>query len=1019
MVTHLSVRTCYTLLDSTIQIQNLVKKAKELGFDSVAITDRNVMFAFPVFLKYCKMYQIKPIFGLEIIVNYHEVKVPFVLLAKDNLGYKNLMKLSSIVCSNNDNFVTLEEFIQYAAHNYVIAYGEGGYFDSDLISENKEAVLDKLKVMKEELPEFDVALSYQEASLWAIKNKMLKQICRQLNISTVALNKVYYLDKQDEETFHILSSIKNQKSIYDQSLTKVKGRYLLSIEEMQKLYDEDDLERTSVIASSCFCDLSIEKTSLPEYPVKDNITQSQYLTQLCLAGLKKRLNNEVTKEYVERIKYELDIIIKMHFENYFLIVYDFIRYAKKHNILIGPGRGSVCGSLCAYCLGITEIDPLKYDLLFERFLNPERISMPDIDTDIPDNKRQDVISYVQNKYGASHVSSIVTFGTFGPKQALRDVGKVMNLLEKDISLVTKQVQSNKVSLREQYKTNKKLRDILNADRNLKKMFDTANLIEGLPKHTSLHAAGVIISKLNINNVVPTIEDNAILTSQYTMEFLEERGLIKMDFLGLKNLTMIDDMVTKIKNIQSDFELPYSPQDDKKVYRILSEANCLGIFQVESEGMKNLLKKMNVSSFEDIVASIALYRPASFGQINIYLENKNHPSTIQYINNEVKKVLESTYGVMIYQEQAMKIAEVCANFTLGKADILRKAISKKKMDMILNMKKDFIDGCLRNHYSLDDATKLFDLIEKFGGYGFNKSHAVAYSLIVYQMAYIKAYYPTVFYATYIDNVLGDASKISECIKEAGKQNISILRPDINSSTEKCHEENQAIRLPLNSIRLLNRDVSNKIIEERKKGKYVDFYDFVARTSLLKVSRSEIEALIYAGALDSFNENRNTLLNALDDAFNYADLIRVEVNGEIQLKYDLVSKQAMRKYADVLDDKIKKEREVLGLYLGKHPIIDLREKINPNLLNLSILKVKKDKTPVQGIAYISNVKEHRTKRGDLMAFVTVSDESDEMTLLVMPRLFSKIQSKLLKNTYIIFTGKMTDDSSCIVDELNIVK
>ena len=1020
MITHLSIRTTYTLLESTIQVEDLVKRAKELGYDSIAITDRHVLYAYPSLMKYAKQYGIKPIFGLEVLVEYHEDKVPFLLLAKDNLGYQNLMHLSSLLSSfdhlDGEEYCTIEEFKQYSEHNFIIVYGEGGYFEGDLIKDNREGVIKKLSLMKEELPSFDVAISYEEASLWKIKNKALKQVCRQLSISTVALNKVYYLNKKDEDTFHVLSAIKNKKTIYDASLTKITGRYLLSIPEMKNLYDEEDLERTSIIAKECHANLEIDKTSLPTFAVPNHLRSDQYLTQLCLAGLKKRKNNQVPQEYIQRLKYELDVIIKMHFENYFLIVYDFIRYAKKNDILIGPGRGSVCGSLCAYCLGITEIDPLKYDLLFERFLNPERISMPDIDTDIPDNKRQDLIQYVQQKYGIDHVGEIVTFGTFGPRQALRDVSKALNLSERDISLVVKQV-SSKVGLQEQLNTNKKLRDIVNADIKLKRLYEKAIGIEGLARHTSIHAAGVLLSKLKINDIVPTTKNSTVYVSQYTMEYLEERGLIKMDFLGLKNLTMIQEMVKEIQKINPSFELPYEPIQDNKIYETLSRGYCLGIFQVESLGMRNVLRKMKVNCFDDLVAAIALYRPASFDQIDVYVKQKNNPSSIQYINEDVKKILSSTYGVMIYQEQAMKISEVCAGFTLGKADILRKAISKKNIKQLQNLKEDFIEGCLKNHYSSSDATRLYELIEKFGGYGFNKSHAVAYSLIVYQMTYIKTYYPTIFYATYLNNCFGNTAKISECIKEASTYQIKVVGPDVNQSINKCVIEDRTIRFPFSSIQGISSMLVNAIIQEREKGKYEDFYDFIARTSLLGLSRSEAENLIYAGTFDSFHENRETLIHALDDAFNYSELVKIHVNGEVKLNYNLVSKQQITKYADNLDEKIKKERDVLGVYLGEHPIIQLRQKINSNLMNLALLQ--KQKYKVEGVALISSIREHRTKKGDLMAFVTVSDESAEMTILVMPKLFEQIHSKLLKNTYIIFKGKITEDLSCIAEEIQVVR
>lgn len=491
----------------------------------------------------------------------------------------------------------------------------------------------------------------------------------------------------------------------------------------------------------------------------------------------------------------------------------------------------------------------------------------------------------------------------------------------------------------------------------------------------------------------------------------------MDFLGLRNLSMIHDMVSKIKESNPNFSLPYVPLPDSKVFACLSRGDTLGIFQVESEGMKNLLKKMKVSSFDDIVASIALYRPASFNQIPIYIENKEHPDKISYLNSDLKNILSSTYGILIYQEQAMKISKVAAGFSLSKADILRKAISKKNSNVLLSLKNDFISGCIKNRYSENDANALYDLIEKFADYGFNKSHAVAYSIIVYQMTYIKVHYPLVFYSSLLDTYIGDSSKMSLIISEARKHNIQVLGPDVNESMNTCIIQNNSIRLPLDSVRMLRGFSSDSIIDERKKNKYIDFYDFVARVSLKNVTRSDIELLIKAGALDSFKENRNTLLNSLDDAFNYADLVRINKNGKTILNYNLVSKQPLKKYADSLEERMKQEKEVLGFYLGKHPIITMREKIYPQYSNISSILSKKD--TVQGIGLINNIREHRTKKGDMMAFVTINDESGDMTLLVMPRTYAKLNSILKKNIYIIFNGKMTEDASCIVNDIKVVE
>ncbi len=1011
------VRSCYSLLDSTVRIPRLVEKAKQLGYTCTALTDHNVMFGTAAFSYYCAKAGIRPIYGLEADVSYHGVTVPFLLLAKDNKGYQNLIKLSSLLCENNEP-CSLED-LKACTHCFLIAYGENGWMDSELISENRDSIIEKLKIMKAELGEFDIALSFQESSLWNNRNKMLKNICRMLSVKTCALNKVLYLEEEEAQDYRMVCGMRLSKTIQDQSLPLIKGRYFLSEEEMEKLYDPDDLKRTDEIASECRCDLDIGKTSLPAFDVPGELTSAQYLTQLCLAGLNKRLSGRDDASYKARLKYELDIIIRMHFEDYFLIVYDFIRAARKMGIYVGPGRGSAAGSLVSYCLGITQIDPLKYNLLFERFLNPERVSMPDIDTDIPDNRRQDVINYVYEKYGADHIANIVTFGTLGARQVIRDTAKATGLSQRETDMLCRMIPNTpKITLADALNRNGRLREVVNAENKYRSLFRTASRLEGLPRHCSVHAAGIIMSRLPLNEVIPTIQlDEGMKTSQYTMEYLEERGLIKMDFLGLRNLTIIDEIVSAVKLSHPDFDIMKIPMDDKRTLDVFARVDTVGIFQFESAGMKGLLRKMHVSCFEDIVASLALFRPASMQNIPLYLENKQNKDHIVYPAAELEDILKDTYGVMIYQEQAMLTAQKAAGFTLARADVLRKAMSKKKESEMEALKDEFIKGCLKNGYGRETAQLLFETIEKFAGYGFNKSHAVAYGLIAYQMAFLKANAPLYFYSALIDSVIGDEEKTAQYIDECRRRNISVAGPDVSRSEVNCVIDDQKIILPLSEVKGIGNHASEALIEERNKKPFEDFFDFVARCGLIKISRKNIETLIDAGALDCFRQTRATMKGGLDDALNYAELVRIDNNGVSLINLDLVSKPVLIRRAQSAESASENERNALGFTLGPHPIITVRNRLGIHLPSIASLKDKKGY--VDGFAQITSVKPHRTKKGDMMAFIKVCDETSELEMSVMPRLYKQKEQDLVKNEYIRFHAKIDTDGSCIAESVSPVR
>ena len=1019
MTTHLFVRSCYTLLDSTIRIPELVSTAKKYGYQSVALTDHHVMHGVARFLHECKKEGIHPIVGLEVDVFYHEQKVPFLLLAKNNKGYANLMKLSSLLCDGRE-YATLEEFLTYSEHNFLIVYGEGGYFDAELISEDRTGISQKLALMKSELPTFDIAISYEETSLWRSKNAVLKALAKAQGILTVALNKIYYLAQKDYETLKVLSAIKQGTTLRDKNVTPITGRYFLSIPEMEKIYDADDLRRTDEIASECHCDGDLEKTGIPVYPLKDGITAEEYLPQLCLAGLKKRLNGDLKPAYVERLKHELQVIHKMGFEDYFLIVYDFIRYGRQKGIYIGPGRGSAAGSLVAYCLGITMVDPLQYNLLFERFLNAERVSMPDIDTDIPDIHRQEIIDYVYQKYGEQHIANIITFDTLAARAVLRDVGKAMDISKREIDMIVGLIpQTPKITLEKAYEQKEKLRVLLNASPQLMEYFNMSKRIEGLPKNKSIHAAGIVMSGKPIEDVIPTIQmAEGMKTTQFVGNYLEERGLIKMDFLGLKNLTTIDEIVQMIHKHNPDFHILSIPLNDARTYRLFAQADTIGVFQFESDGMRNLLRKMKPNCFEDIIAALALFRPGPKDQINVYLEGRKNPSSVVYPSKELEPILKETYGVTIYQEQVMLMAQIAAKFSLVKADILRKAISKKNEEELAGLRQEYVRGCKENGYSDQMASDLFDLAEKFAGYGFNKSHAVAYGLVAYQLAYLKANYPLEFYTSILNSVIGDSTKSAIYITECRRKHISIEAPDVNRSTDIYYHNGKSIILPLSIIKDVGTLAARTILDERNKsGNFSDYFDFVARVVLRKINRTQLERLISAGALDDFDLGRTTMLNTLDDAIKYAKLIQVPFGTQLSIDPQLVSKPVVIRMKDSQEELSENEKAALGFNLGEQPIVHLRQKLGITYPPLA--ELNSNRGLYRGFAYIQSARQIRTRKGDLMCFLKLTDETGESDMAVMPNLYAQYSQYLVKGVYIQFYAKIQDEASFLANQIEIVR
>ena len=1010
---HLHANSAYTLLNSTLTISDLVNINKEMGFKSVCLSDVNVMYGAMEFRKACLKADIKPIYGLVCSVMYMQEVVNFELLAKNDNGYKNLMKASTIISANK--YLTIEEFIKLKEDCVLIVFNDEGVLQKALIDEDEAMLNSLLLKLKEDLKEFYVGLSFNESLFYAQRNSLLKRICNNLKIKTVALNKIYYAKAEDDYCHKVICAIKQQKTINDVSLSLIKSRYIKSEMEMSKIYEMDDLYNTDIIGDMCNVKMDI-KTSLPLYKNNNQVSSFEYLKQLCLFGLNRRLNNKLNDNYVNRLKYELSVISKMHFEDYFLIVYDFILYAKKKHIYVGPGRGSAAGSLVSYCLGITDIDPIKYDLLFERFLNPDRISMPDIDTDFPDNKREMIIDYVYDRYGSNHVCNIVTFGTLKARQVIRDVAKVLNMPSYRIDSIVKMIPNMpKMTLKKALADNGNLKKLYDEDKQVKKIFDVAFRLEGLPRHTSMHAAGICLSKEDLNEVVPLIITNDNRTiCQYTMEYLEEIGLIKMDFLGLRNLSIIEEVVELIHDVDLTFDIMKIDLNDEKTYKLLRQVDTIGVFQLESDGIRNLLRKMQPVRFEDIVATIALFRPGPMENIDIYLKNKNDPYNIQYQTAALEPILKDTYGIIIYQEQIMQIAKVMADFSLAKADILRKAMAKKQENSLIELRNDFINGCINKGYDKQLAIDIYDMILRFANYGFNKSHSVAYGYVAYQMAYLKANYPSQFYVALLNGVLDSDSKMAEYIDECRKKGIKILYPDINHSCTRFTLEKEGIRFPLSAIKNISSNVANVIKDEYEKDAFSDFYDFVARMSIHKITKKSIEALIDAGALDSFNKTRKTLLNAIDDAFSYSDLIKIETYGQITIDLNLVSRPVMLNIQENKFEKIKREKDALGFNLQDDPIIEIKQQLKINVEPL--VRLKERYIIEKAFARIVKVKQHRTKNGYLMAFVVVQDETSTLDLVVMPNLYEKCMNYLSASNYIYFSGKIEKEGSCLVNTIS---
>ncbi len=1011
---HLQVKSAYSLLTSSCKIDDLVERASELGYTSLAITDDNNMYGAIPFYKACLAKGIKPIIGLTISVfedESEEKHFPLVLLAKNNRGYQNLLKISSTVLTLNRKALLKKWLTAYKEGLIAITPGLKGEIEQHILKNELEKA-EKTALDFKAIFGSSFYLSIQKHSMADEEkvNQLITKLSKELEITCVATNDVHYIRKTDSFVHDCLLAIKNGNRMTDEYRETLASDdyYLKTEEEMMEQYKgyEEAIHNTDKIAQECQITINFGKRFLPKFPVPKQGDAHKYLENLCEAGLKVRKLDNVL--YQERLQYELKVIKEMDFSDYFLIVWDFMKYAHSQNILTGPGRGSAAGSLVAYVLRITNVDPIHYKLLFERFLNPERISMPDIDIDFPDDRRDELIQYVSRKYGPVHVAQIITFGTLSTKAVLRDVGRVLGVSPQESDAIARKVPTRLgITLAEAYKESTAFRTHIDQTGLIKKVYEVALKLEGIPRHTSTHAAGVVISDSPLTDMVPLQDGHqGVYLTQYSMDILEEIGLLKMDFLGLRNLSILKRITDMIKwENKVNLELEDIPLDDPKTFELLGRGDTTGIFQLESAGMRNVLQRLKPTHFEDIVAVNALYRPGPMDNIPLYIENKNNQDSIYYTHTDLEGILKNTYGVIVYQEQIMQIASLMAGFSLGEADLLRRAVSKKKLDVLNSERKHFIEGCLRKGYSEQVANENYDLIVKFANYGFNRSHAVAYSLIAYQLAYLKANFPLYFMAALLTSVIGNEEKISQYIRESKAMKIKILSPSINKSQFPFQVHDGAIRFSLAAIKSVGVQTLNKILAERKKRPFHDLFDYCARTL---PNRKTTESLIFAGSFDEFGEERSTLLASLDVALEYAELVKPELGGQLDFSFEeelLLKPEYVRIEPFKGEDKLRFEKEAIGFYLSSHPVTAYErywKKYLPVLVQDAKTNYLNNKVTIVGL--VINERTIRTKKGEQMSFLVVSDESGELDATMFPTTYREFKSQFQVGKVLLLEGKM---------------
>ncbi len=1045
---HLHLHTEYSLLDGACRIKDIPKAVKAVGQSAVAITDHGNMFGAVEFYKACKEEGIKPIIGCEVYLapgsRFEKIRVnksPYyhlVLLAMNETGYRNLSYLVS--CGFTEGFyvkprIDLDVLKEHSQGLIALSACLAGYIPSSILAGDIAGAKSHIFTMKEIFGKENFYLELQSHGIDEQKevNEILKQLSKETNTPLVCTNDVHYLQKDDAYLQNVLMAVQ-----MNTTLTKKSGNmfptnefYLKSEDEMAQMFGaiKDAMENTSKIAERCSFDFEFGVTKLPKFPLPEGINSGKYLSDLAYKGFESRIkeqkivftNEHPEEEYRKRIEYELSVINTMGYNDYFLIVWDFINYAKSVGIPVGPGRGSGAGSLVAFLLGITDVDSIKFDLLFERFLNIERVSMPDIDTDFCYERRDEVIEYVKRKYGSDHVAQIVTFGTMAAKASIKDVGRVLEIPYNDVDLISKLIPKYaNVTLKGALDEVAELKTLYNNDDNIKKLFDTAMALEGMPRHASTHAAGVVITDKPIVDYLPLSTNGGVAVTQYDMDTVAKLGLLKFDFLALRYLTIISDTEKIIRKKIPDFNIETVPLDDQRTYKFISSGKTDGVFQLESGGMKQVLTKLQPESIEDIIATIALYRPGPMDSIPDYIDRRHDKSKIRYKTPLVEPILKSTYGCIVYQEQVMQIFSKVAGYSYGRADIVRRAMSKKKLDELIKEREIFISGAVERGVDRAVATELFDEMESFAKYAFNKSHAAAYAFISYRTAYLKANFPREYYASLITSVLGLTEKMTDYIDECGKVGIRVLAPDINYSDVNFSVENEDIRFGLLAVKGVGVSFISSIVSERERnGKYESFDDFVLRLKDSDISKRQVEALIKAGAFDTFGKRRSQLYRVYELAIDGAHSIsKTTANGQLDITQLMTGEEIANtmpkiEYPDVpefsMKDLLLYEREVLGLCFSGHILDSYNnhlKQLKPREIN-SILsdELLKDRSSISVAGLVTSRTIKKTKNDENMAFVKISDSYGEIELVVFPNKFSQYSSYLTVDNVIFVDGQIS--------------
>ena len=1047
--THLHVHTEYSLLDGSSKIKEITSRAKELGMKSLAITDHGVMYGVIDFYKAAKEVGIKPILGCEVYVApgsrfdkqpgesesryYH-----LVLLAENNTGYKNLMKIVSrgftegFYYKPRVDYEVLEQF-----HEGIIALSAclAGEVQRYLARGMYEAGCEAAKRYEGIFGKGNFFLELQDHGIPEQKyvNPQLIRMSQELGIDLVCTNDVHYTYAQDADAHDILLCIQTGKKVTDENRMRYDGGqyYLKSPEEMAELfpYAPQALENTCKIAERCNVEIEFGVTKVPHFEVPQGFDSWTYLNHLCNEGMKRRYP-DAAEEKKKRLEYELSVIHKMGYVDYFLIVWDYINYAKTHGIAVGPGRGSAAGSIVSYCLGITDIDPIKYSLIFERFLNPERVSMPDIDVDFCYERRQEVIDYVVEKYGKDCVVQIVTFGTMAARAVIKDVGRVLDLPYAMVDNIAKMVPREiGITIDKAIQENPDLRNAYENDAQVHDLIDKSKRLEGLPRHASMHAAGVLISQKAVDEYVPvaTGADGAVV-AQFVMTTLEELGLLKMDFLGLRTLTVIQDAEKLARKKNPEFSIDNINYEDKNVYDMISTGKCEGIFQLESAGMKNFMKELKPQSIEDLIAGISLYRPGPMDFIPQYIKGKNNPGDITYDCPMLEPILKPTYGCIVYQEQVMQIVRDLAGYSLGRSDLVRRAMSKKKTSVMEKERQNFIygnpeenvPGCISNGIDEKTANKIYDDMIDFAKYAFNKSHAACYAVVAYQTAYLKTYYPVEFMAALMTSVVDNTDKVAGYIYACRQMNIQMLPPDVNTSDMEFSVEDNAIRFGLSAVKSLGRPTIKAIIDERNKSRFTSMQDFISRL-YTDLNKRTLENLIKSGAFDTFGNNRRQMMSVYARMLdNEAKQGKDAISGQMSL-FDLVDEseksQFEIKMPDVSEytkeDILAFEKEVLGVYVSGHPLDEYAAMWKKHISAMSTdfelddetgePKVKVDsKATIGGMIMAKSVKP--TKTGQIMAYLTIEDLVGTVEVIVFPRTFSTYRNIIEGTDKLFITGRV---------------